>query len=72
MDEDSMMKAMEGSTYIVHTAAIGPNMDNQHSFDKKLEEKCIPVALNGTLAACKAAKANKVKKLVITSSLATM
>ena len=72
MNEDSMMKAMEGSTYIVHTAAIGPNVDNQHKYDKKVEEQCVAVALNGTLAACKAAKANKVKKLVITSSLATM
>ena len=26
LNEESMMKAMEGSTYIVHTAAIGPNM----------------------------------------------
>lgn len=61
-DEASMLKAFEGSDYIVHTASPFVMEEPKDEMD------LIRPAVNGTMAALKGAKANKVKKLVITSS----
>ena len=66
LNEDSMIAAMEGSDYIVHTASPFPIEA------PKDENVLIKPAVQGTLAACKAAQINKVKKLVITSSVAAI
>lgn len=63
LNEKSMIAAMEGSDYIVHTASPFP-MEAPRD-----ENVVIKPAVQGTLAACKAAQINKVKKLVITSSV---
>ena len=63
LNEESMIAAMKGSDYIVHTASPFP-MDAP-----KDENDVFKPAIQGTLAACKAAQINKVKKLVITSSV---
>ena len=62
-DENSMIKAMEGSTYIVHTASPFP-------IEKPSDENVlIKPAVEGTLAVMKAARLNKVKRVVVTSSI---
>ena len=66
LDEDSLMKAIEGSTYVVHTASPAPiNMP-------KDENVLIKPAVNGTMAIMKAAHKNSVKRVVITSSVAAI
>jgi dihydroflavonol-4-reductase len=61
-----MADALQGSDYIVHTASPFP-------LDKPSDEmEIIKPAVDGTLAVMEAAKANKVKKVVITSSVATV
>ena len=65
-NEASMLKACEGATYIIHTASPFP-VENP----KTADEVCRP-AIDGTLAVCKAAAANKVKRVVITSSIYAM
>ena len=62
-NENSMIKAIEGSTYIVHTASPFP-IESPHN-----EDVLIKPAVEGTLAVMKAAKLNKVKRVVITSSV---
>lgn len=64
LDEESMMKACEGSTYIVHTASPFP-LDKP----KDPENELYKPAVNGTMSVMKAAQANKVKRVVITSSV---
>ena len=57
---------MEGSTYIVHTASPFP-------IEKPKDEMVlIEPAVEGTLAVMKAARLNKVKRVVITSSVASI
>lgn len=58
-----MIKAIEGSTYIVHTASPFPIISPHN------EDVLIKPAVEGTLAVMKAAKLNKVKRVVITSSV---
>ena len=65
-DEKSMIQAMEGSTYIVHTASPFPIVA------PKDENELIKPAVEGTLAVMKAARINKVKRVVITSSVAAI
>ena len=60
------MSACSGSTYIVHTASPFPIENPTH------EDELIKPAVEGTLAIMKAAKANKVKRVVITSSIAAI
>ncbi len=66
LDENSLMKACSGSTYIVHTASPFPIENPRH------EDELIKPAVEGTLAIMKAARANKVKRVVITSSIAAI
>ena len=66
LDEKSMIQAMEGSTYIVHTASPFP-IENP-----KNEDVLIKPAVEGTLAVMKAAQINKVKRVVVTSSVAAI
>ena len=57
---------MEGSTYIVHTASPFP-------IEKPKDENVlIKPAVEGTLAVMKAARLNKVKRVVVTSSVASI
>lgn len=61
-----MIKAIEGSTYIVHTASPFPIEKPKDEF------VLIKPAVEGTLAVMKAAQLNKVKRVVITSSVAAI
>jgi len=61
-----MIQAIEGSTYIVHTASPFPIEE------PKDENVLIKPAVEGTLAAMKAARLNKVKRVVITSSIVSI
>ena len=63
LDEASMIKAAEGCTYIVHTASPFP-IDAV-----KDEQTLIKPAVEGTLAAMKAAQKYKCKRVVVTSSV---
>ena len=66
LDEKSIMAACEGSDYIVHTASPFP-LENP-----KDEQVLIKPAVEGTLAVMKAAHATKAKKVVVTSSTASV
>ncbi len=68
MNEESIMAAAEGCDYIVHTAS--PVCDIGTVFEN--EDEIIKPAVDGTLAIMKAAHKNKVKKVVITSSIAAI
>lgn len=65
LDEASIDKAIEGATFVVHTASPcdmgGNNLKNE-------DEVRLP-AVNGTLAVMKACHKHKVKRMVITSSV---
>mmetsp|Transcript_1903 Transcript_1903/g.3301 ORF Transcript_1903/g.3301 Transcript_1903/m.3301 type:complete len:156 (+) Transcript_1903:209-676(+) len=61
-DKESLIKACQGAKYIVHTASPFPLVA------PKNEDDVVKPAVNGTLAILEAAKLNKVKKVVITSS----
>lgn len=63
MNEESMAKAAEGCQYIVHTASPFPMTGHTLS-----DDEVIKPAVEGTLAALRAAHKNKVKRVVITSS----
>ena len=62
-DEDSMTRAIEGATYVVHIAS--PLQVYQ------TEEEFVRPAVNGTLAILRACKANGVRRFVMTSSIAS-
>lgn len=64
-NEASIQKAIEGATYVVHTASPFP-LSNPKS-----EDELIKPAVEGTLSVCRACTANNVKRLVITASLLT-
>jgi dihydroflavonol-4-reductase len=61
-----MMRACEGANYIVHTASPFPIQA------PKDESVLIKPAVEGTMAIMEAAKANNVKRVVITSSIAAI
>merc|ERR1719464_265425 len=64
LDEASIIKACEGSTYVVHTASpFLPQLP---------EEELVKPAVEGTLAVMKACSQHKVKRCVITSSVAAI
>jgi len=65
-DEQSMIDAIAGSTYVCHMAS--PFFFGSES----TEETMVKPAVNGTLAAMRACKAAGVKRIVITSSLASI
>jgi len=66
LNEESLFKAIEGSTYVVHTASPFPIQKPKH------EDDLIKPAVEGTMAVVKAAKQNGVKRVVITSSVAAI
>jgi dihydroflavonol-4-reductase len=61
-DEASLDKAIEGATYVIHTAS--PFV----MAVKNAQRDLIDPAVNGTLYACRAAHKHGVKRMVITSS----
>ena len=61
-----MQKACAGSTFIIHTASPFPIESPRN------EDELIKPAVEGTLSIMKAARANKVKRVVITSSVAAI
>ena len=63
LDEASMLRAIEGSTYVAHVAS--PFVLKE----PKNEDELIKPAVYGTLSALKACRINKVKRIVITSSM---
>ena len=65
-DKESLMKACEGASYIIHTASPVTMEKPKH------ENDVIKPAVDGTLSVMEAAKANKAKHVVITSSLASV
>ena len=66
LDEESIIRAAEGCKYIIHVASPFPLQKPKH------EDLLIKPAVNGTLAACRAAQKWKAKRLVITASLASV
>ena len=65
-NEESILKAAQGCNFIVHTASPFP------SSQPKDESVLIKPAVEGTLAVMKAAHQNKCKRVVITSSCASI
>ena len=66
LDEQSMIDAIAGSTYVVHLASpffFGGDAN---------EETMVKPAVNGTLAAMRACKAAGVRRCVVTSSCAAI
>ena len=66
LDEDSLFKAIEGSIFVVHTAS--PVLIGK----PKNEDVLIKPAVEGTMAVVRAAHKNRVKRVVITSSVAAI
>ena len=64
LNEESLVTAIAGSTYVVHVASP--------FFMSKNEEDLIPPAVNGTTYVMKACQAAGVKRCVITSSVAAI
>ena len=65
-NEQSLQKAIEGATYVVHTASPFPLAN------PKNDDEVIKPAVEGTLSVMRACKQHKVKRVVITSSMLTM
>lgn len=65
-NEESIFKAVEGCTYIVHTAAVVTLKK------PKDEQILIKPAVEGNLAMMKAATLHGIKRVVITSSIAAV
>ena len=63
---ESLEKAIEGCTYVVHTASPFPLSA------PKNEDDLIKPAVEGTLSVMRAALKNKVKRVVVTSSIASI
>lgn len=66
LNEESLFKAIEGATYVAHTASPFPGGLVWNS------DTVVRPAVNGTISVLKAAQQNKVKRVVITSSVAAM
>jgi len=62
LDEDSLVRACKDATYVVHTAS--PYVLNVRNHDDMIKP-----AVNGTLAVARGCRENKVKRLVVTSSV---
>lgn len=65
-DRESIFAAIKGSNFVVHTASPAPLAPPNH------EDELILPAVNGTKAVMEACHANKVKRIVITSSVAAV
>jgi nucleoside-diphosphate-sugar epimerase len=66
LDAQSLMRAMEGAEYLIHTASPFPMGEPAH------EDIIIKPAVEGTMAALTAAAKNRVKRVVLTSSVAAI
>lgn len=66
MNQESLFKAIEGSTYVIHVASPRPSVVPRN------ENELIIPAVEGTLSICRACQKYKVKRLVITSSVVTI
>ena len=66
LDADSLARAIAGATYVVHTASPFVLTPPRNADD------LVRPAVDGTMAVCRACFANKVKRLVITSSCAAI
>ena len=66
LDEAAIDKAIEGCTYVIHTASPFPLEE------PKDENLLIKPAVEGTLAVMRAARKHKVKRVVITSSVVSV
>jgi nucleoside-diphosphate-sugar epimerase len=64
--KDSLLAAIKGADFVVHTASPFPLQP------PKTEEELINPAVNGTLAVMEACHINKIKRVVITSSIAAI
>eukprot|EP00536_Pseudo-nitzschia_multiseries_P012838 jgi/Psemu1/209770/e_gw1.511.22.1 len=63
LDEDSMMRAIDGSTYVAHLAS-------PYYLDNKTRDELVGPAVRGTLSALEACTHSGVKRCVFTSSYA--
>eukprot|EP00537_Pseudo-nitzschia_pungens_P013502 CAMPEP_0172390480 /NCGR_PEP_ID=MMETSP1061-20121228/7120_1 /TAXON_ID=37318 /ORGANISM="Pseudo-nitzschia pungens, Strain cf. pungens" /LENGTH=406 /DNA_ID=CAMNT_0013120871 /DNA_START=255 /DNA_END=1475 /DNA_ORIENTATION=+ len=63
LDEDSMMQAIDGSTYVAHLAS-------PYYLDNKTRDELVGPAVQGTLSALKACTNSGVERCVFTSSYA--
>ena len=66
LDHDSLDKAIEGATYVMHVASPFPAENPKDKFE------LIGPAVNGTLSVLEAAHKHGIKKVVITASCATI
>jgi nucleoside-diphosphate-sugar epimerase len=66
LEPESLEKAIEGCEYVVHTASPFP------AANPKDENEIIRPAVEGTLAVLRAAHKHRVKRVVITSSVAAL
>lgn len=66
LDKESMVRAVDGSTYVVHTASPFPIEQVKH------EDELIRPAVDGTLAIMEGSLKSKAKRVVITSSIAAI
>jgi len=66
-DADSLMKAVEGCTYVVHTASPVPTIGTKPSY-----EDLVNPAVHGTNFVMRAARAHGIKRIVLTSSVAAV
>ena len=67
-DKESLIRACEGVTYVIHVASPVPDMKKKQTADELIRP-----AVDGTLAIMEGALQSKtVKRVVITSSLAAM
>lgn len=65
-NKDSIINALKGADFVVHTASPFPLKP------PKNESELINPAVNGTLAVMEACRLHKVKRVVITSSIASI
>ncbi len=66
LDPESLDRAIEGCEYVVHTASPFPLKQPKH------EDELVKPAREGTLAVVRAAHKHRVKRVVITSSVASI
>ena len=63
MDADSLKRAVQGSTYVIHMASP------MEVTEPKTEEEMVGPAVEGTLNLLKACKDNRVRRVCVTSSV---